>query len=74
MWTEKDGAVGVHLKNYLPEEEGVWEASGYKRGFGSYTPATLHFPNGAGPSLQVPGSSSLEAGKGVELKVGVQVW
>ena len=32
VWTEKAGARGVHLKGYLPDEEGYYEASWYQRG------------------------------------------
>jgi N-carbamoylputrescine amidase len=32
VWTRKGGAKGVHLKSYLPDEEGYFEASWYGRG------------------------------------------
>ncbi|MCG8685853.1 MAG: carbon-nitrogen hydrolase family protein [Desulfobacterales bacterium] len=36
IWTKKTGAVGVHEKYYLPDEEGFWEATWYRRGNGRF--------------------------------------
>ena len=38
VWTSKGGAEGVHLKNYLPDEEGYYEASWYERGGRPFVP------------------------------------
>ena len=32
IWTHADGLKDVHEKYYLPEEEGFWESSWYRRG------------------------------------------
>lgn len=32
LWTREEGYSGIHHKAYLPEEEGFWEASWYRRG------------------------------------------
>ncbi|HCY83653.1 MAG TPA: carbon-nitrogen hydrolase family protein [Desulfobacteraceae bacterium] len=36
IWTKATGAVGVHEKYYLPDEEGFWEATWYRRGDGVF--------------------------------------
>jgi N-carbamoylputrescine amidase len=36
IWTKSAGAVGVHEKYYLPNEEGFWEAAWYRRGDGVF--------------------------------------
>ncbi len=38
MWTADAGAKGVHLKSYLPDEGGYYEASWYHRGDRAFTP------------------------------------
>jgi N-carbamoylputrescine amidase len=38
VWTKDGGARGVHLKNYLPNEPGYYEASWYDRGDGTFVP------------------------------------
>jgi N-carbamoylputrescine amidase len=38
VWTKKGGVRGVHLKNYLPNEPGFYEASWYSRGGKGFTP------------------------------------
>jgi N-carbamoylputrescine amidase len=38
VWTEKDGAMGVQLKNYLPDEPGFYEATWYRRGDRTFSP------------------------------------
>lgn len=41
VWTKETGIKGIHKKNYLPEEEGVWEQSGYTRGDGTFQSVDL---------------------------------
>lgn len=36
LWTKSSGIVGVHEKYYLPDEEGFWEATWYRRGDGEF--------------------------------------
>ncbi len=36
VWTAATGAVGIHEKYYLPDEEGFWEATWYRRGDGVF--------------------------------------
>ncbi len=36
VWTKTVGAVGIHEKYYLPDEEGFWEATWYRRGDGVF--------------------------------------
>lgn len=36
IWTPDNGAAGVHEKYYLPDEEGFWEATWYRRGNGNF--------------------------------------
>ncbi|KIX15292.1 carbon-nitrogen hydrolase family protein [Dethiosulfatarculus sandiegensis] len=36
IWTKAAGAVGGHEKYYLPNEEGFWEATWYRRGDGVF--------------------------------------
>ncbi|MEH0019213.1 MAG: carbon-nitrogen hydrolase family protein [Desulfobacter sp.] len=36
VWTAESGIMGVHEKYYLPDEEGFWEASWYRRGDGVF--------------------------------------
>ncbi|MFI5404502.1 MAG: carbon-nitrogen hydrolase family protein, partial [Candidatus Gagatemarchaeaceae archaeon] len=38
VWTPHGGAKGVHLKSYLPDEGGFYEASWYHRGDRSFKP------------------------------------
>jgi N-carbamoylputrescine amidase len=38
LWTRDGGARRVHVKRYLPDDEGYHEASWYDRGDGSFTP------------------------------------
>jgi N-carbamoylputrescine amidase len=38
LWTPKMGVHGVHLKNYLPNEPGFYEARWYARGGRPFTP------------------------------------
>lgn len=38
VWKPESGYRGVHIKYYLPDEEGFWEASWYHRGNGDFTP------------------------------------
>ena len=42
LWTPETGAVGVHEKYYLPDEEGFWEASWYRRGEKSFETVKLN--------------------------------
>ncbi len=37
LWQPDTGYRATHVKYYLPDEEGVWEASWYQRGDGSFT-------------------------------------
>jgi N-carbamoylputrescine amidase len=37
IWEPDTGAVDVHAKYYLPNEEGFWEASWYERGDGRFS-------------------------------------
>jgi N-carbamoylputrescine amidase len=37
IWEPDSGAVDVHAKYYLPDEEGFWEATWYERGDGDFT-------------------------------------
>ena len=41
LWTRKQGLINVHEKYYLPDEEGFWEASWYRRGDGDFSTATI---------------------------------
>lgn len=41
IWTQAGGAVGVHDKYYLPDEEGFWEATWYRRGDGTFEVAQV---------------------------------
>lgn len=48
VWTRQTGAIGMHEKYYLPDEEGFWEATWYRRGdgvfeVGRYNGLTLGF-------------------------------
>lgn len=36
VWTQTTGALGIHKKYYLPDEEGFWEATWYRRGDGVF--------------------------------------
>lgn len=36
LWTPEKGVSGVHEKYYLPDEEGFWEATWYRRGDGGF--------------------------------------
>ena len=38
LWQPSTGYHSIHVKYYLPNEEGVWEASWYQRGEGDFTP------------------------------------
>ena len=38
VWSEKSGEAGKHLKNYLPNEPGYYEARWYQRGGKPFTP------------------------------------
>ncbi len=38
LWTKKGGARGIHLKYYLPNEPGFYEASWYSRGQKEFAP------------------------------------
>ena len=38
VWDEEDGVRGAHAKAYLPDEEGVWEASWYNHATPDFTP------------------------------------
>ncbi len=38
VWTKDNGYHPVHLKYYLPDEPGFWEASWYERGKGDFEP------------------------------------
>ncbi len=38
VWTRKGGTKGVHLKSYLPDEPGFYEASWYHRGDRKFAP------------------------------------
>ena len=42
LWTPEDGVKGVHEKYYLPDENGFWEASWYRRGDGVFNIATIN--------------------------------
>jgi len=42
LWQHDTGYQAVHEKYYLPDEEGVWEASWYQRGKGDFTPVESH--------------------------------
>lgn len=42
IWTREGGAAGVHEKYYLPDEEGFWEATWYRRGDGIFETATVN--------------------------------
>lgn len=37
VWSKKQGYLGVHKKYYLPDENGFWENTWYKRGDGNFT-------------------------------------
>jgi len=41
VWTARRGARGVHLKSYLPDEGGYYEASWYERGGRRFVPFTV---------------------------------
>jgi N-carbamoylputrescine amidase len=41
VWDEVDGSRGAHAKAYLPDEEGVWEASWYNRATPDFTPVEI---------------------------------
>jgi len=38
VWDQTAGYRAAHLKRYLPNEDGFWEASWYERGHGRFTP------------------------------------
>ena len=38
LWSRSSGYLATHLKYYLPDEVGYWEASWYTRGDGSFEP------------------------------------
>jgi len=38
VWTAQDGYRATHIKYYLPDEDGFWEASWYARGTGDFSP------------------------------------
>lgn len=38
VWDDTAGYRAAHLKYYLPDEDGFWEASWYERGDGRFTP------------------------------------
>lgn len=40
-WDPKQGQRELHIKAYLPDETGFWEASWYERGGGRFRPATI---------------------------------
>lgn len=40
LWSQGQGYQPTHLKYYLPDEEGFWEASWYSRGDGNFVPAS----------------------------------
>lgn len=42
LWQQAAGLLPVHLKYYLPDEEGYWEASWYERGNGRFEPIQYH--------------------------------
>ena len=42
LWQPDTGYHPTHEKYYLPNEEGVWEASWYRRGEGDFTPIESH--------------------------------
>ena len=41
VWHETAGSRGAHAKAYLPQEEGVWEASWYQRATPEFTPVEV---------------------------------
>ncbi len=40
-WDQASGARAAHIKHYLPDEPGFWEASWYQPGDGRFTPIQL---------------------------------
>ena len=38
VWTPDDKACGAHIKVYLPDEDGFWEATWYRRGPREFVP------------------------------------
>lgn len=42
VWTRENGLKDVHEKYYLPEEEGFWEKSWYRRGNGDFDLITIN--------------------------------
>jgi len=42
IWTREEGVKYVHEKFYLPEEEGFWESSWYRRGNGDFNLVTIN--------------------------------
>ena len=41
VWDAETGIRGVHAKTFLPNEEGVWEASWYQRATPEFTPVQV---------------------------------
>lgn len=41
IWDQADGYHPAHIKSYLPDEEGVWEASWYDKGEGEFVPVEI---------------------------------
>ena len=41
VWDAEKGIRGVHAKTFLPDEEGVWEASWYQRATPEFTPVPV---------------------------------
>jgi predicted amidohydrolase len=41
VWDAETGIRGVHAKTFLPDEEGVWEASWYQRATPEFTPVQV---------------------------------
>jgi len=42
IWTREEGIKKVHEKYYLPDEEGFWESSWYRRGNGDFSLAKIN--------------------------------
>jgi predicted amidohydrolase len=42
LWQAETGYQAIHEKYYLPNEDGVWEASWYQPGKGDFTPVESH--------------------------------
>ena len=42
IWRKKTGYQGLHVKYYLPNEQGFWEATWYERGEKSFTTIVLN--------------------------------